>query len=649
MSVYHCRKFGALGILMILKRIAVAMLLSGGALLHAATVDTVEIEGLVVNSPTTVYSAIALHKGTPFSPSDIKESIRRLYATGLFRSVTVFTTAETDSSASFRITLEEFPYCDSIELAGTKKLTRKDLTEKFPITKGRVVSDNEAYDAQAYIKNSYFKKGYRLAEVTFTTKPSVVPGNARFVFTIKEGPKVQVEHVSFSGNVAISEKKLKGEFKTKEHRWWRSGDFDDDLYKSHLDSLIMYYNDQGYLDASIVKDSVWFGDSLKNINIAIKVDEGKKYIAGKFFFAGNTIIESDSLATKILLKEGKPFVKTRFEQSKYFVENEYRESGYLWVQVEESRQFRGDTTDVTFTISEGKPAVVRKILVTGNTKTMDKVVRREIDILPGQRYRQSLLMSSRQRIMALNFFTEVKPDLQPNNDGTIDLIFTVVEKENIGTFQVGAAYSQIDGLMGTMSLGIPNFRGAGEDLKVDIQGGTNRRSVDLGFKEPWAFNSPLWLSGEIFYNWSVPNAYSSSSYGGSSSFGGSQFGSQTYTGYDTLKSYGFQVGAGRSRLAWPDSHFSIDGSYRLSYDFSSYNTDAAPTSRLAVLKAGYLSKIGFSIMRYDLDAPQFPTAGSRLTLSTQIAGLGGDYKYIKNTTKTLFQTVSNSLDAVRRI
>jgi outer membrane protein insertion porin family len=571
--------------------------------------DSIAIKGLLLNSRSLVHNNILLRQGTPFTANDVKESIRKLAGLNLFRSVEVFVTKETDSSASLLLQVEEYPFCESIEYAGLKKIKAKDFEEKLPIKQRQIVTDNDVFRTEQYIKKKHEEKGYLLAGVKAERVASKVPGNVVLKFVVKEGPKVQIKTVTFKGNKAIKEKKLKSKFKTKENRWWRSGDYEEDLYRAHLDSLLIYYNDLGFLDAAIVKDSVWYLESKKDIGIEITIEEGKKYYAGKFDFNGNAVIPSDSLANKILLKEGKPFQKSRYDMSKYFVENAYREEGYLWVSLEEQKRYRGDTIDMTFSIFEGKPAVVRKIDIKGNTKTRDKVIRREIDLLPGQRYRQSLMASSRQRIFSLNYFSDVKPDLSPNNDGTIDMVFEITEKDNIGQFQVGAAYSQIDGFVGTVALSIPNFRGAGQELKVDCQAGSYRRGVDLSFMEPWAFNSPNSLSGRVFYNWSMPYHY--------------------YYGTDEIwESYGFEAGAGRSKLAWPDNKFSVNGRYHFSFDRTTYYLDS--TGNVQVPGRGFLSKFTLTLSRYDLDMPQFPTSGNLVTFTPQIAGLGGDFKYLKN-------------------
>ena len=213
------------------------------------------------------------------------------------------------------------------------------------------------------------------------------------------------------------------------------------------------------------------------------------------------------------------------------VENAYREEGYLWVQVNDEHSYRGDTIDVSFDITEGRAAIVRKVDIKGNNKTMEKVIRREISCLPGKKYKQSLMMRSRQNLLALNYFADVKPDLIPNEDGTIDLVFDITEKDNIGQLQIGAAYQMSDGFVGTFSTAIPNFRGAGEELKVNLEYGVSgRRNINLAFTEPWAFDKPLSLSTNVFYSKSV------------------------YSG-DTSKAYGFILGGSRSRLKWPDDRF----------------------------------------------------------------------------------------------
>ena len=574
----------------------------------AKTLDSLIIEGLSINSVQAVRHNSGLRTGSEFTTTDIQEAIRRLHDLGLFSGIDFYLVSETDTTASLRLKLVEYPICDTVEYHGNKKIKLKDIQEKGTIKRGQIVTNANCYDETERLREKYAEKGYNLAEITHEIIPTKVPGNIILKYTIKEGPRVRIKQITFKGNNEIKSKKLLGKFKTKESRWWRSGEFKRDEYRLHLDTLILYYNDLGYLDASIVKDSVWYGDSKKDLMIEITLDEGRKYYAGNFFFKGNTVIPTDALSANIALKAGKPFQKTRYEMSKYLVENTYREEGYLWVQVSEERSFRGDTIDITFEIYEGRSAIVRKVDVKGNTKTMEKVVRREIDLLPGRKYKQSLMMRSRQKIMALNFFSDVRPDLVPNNDGTIDLVFDIAEKDNIGQLQLGAAYSGYNGFIGTFSTSIPNFRGAGQNLSINIEYGERHKNISLGFTEPWAFDRPIPLSGSVFYR------------------------NSTYYNLYANKSWGFTVGSGLSKMTWPDDHFRLDGAYQFSYEEGTRpKIRNVPDYNLIVDSTGFTSKISLSLTRYDLDMPMFPTEGTKITLSPQLCGLGGTYHYFKGT------------------
>ena len=574
------------------------------AFAYPKRLDTLAVEGLFIQQPYTVYNAISLKKGAEFASSDIQMAIKSLYKLGVFRSVDFYVTKETDSTASLLCKIAEFPLIESIEYSGNKKLKQKDFEEKMTMKKGQVASDALLFDNVNIIKKLYAQKGYLLAQITPALIPTKVPGNVIAKFSIKEGDKVLVKQITFKGNVDIKESKLKSKFKTKEKKLIWGGDFDQDLYKSHLDSLLLFYNDEGYVDARISRDSIWYADNKKDIYIEIEVNEGRKFFTGDFFFAGNKILETPRLARLVVLKKNKAFQKSKFEETREFLTNAYREEGYLWVQVKDRQTFRGDTIDVTFDINESKPAIVRKIAISGNTKTKDKVVRREMKIFPGEKYKQSLMMRSVRDIYQLNFFSNVKPDLSPNDDGTVDLDFGITEKDNIGQFSVGAAYSQIESFMGTLNLSIPNFRGEGEKLDLGLQVGQLRQNVSLNFTEPWAFNSPTTLQGGVLYD------------------------KTRWATGDWTQEYGFNGGLWR-QLRWPDDYFSAGLSYDLMWK-DDYNKDSTHyINGIHLQPHGLQSKLKLTLRRDDTDMPTFPSQGSIISASPEIAGLGGDYQYLK--------------------
>lgn len=566
--------------------------------------DTLVIEGLDINKPHVVLNNISLQKGSAFTAIDVQKAVKSLYRLGLFKDIEVHILTETDTSASLMLKITENPICESIEFMGYKKLKQKELEEKITLNKGQVISDALVHENINLLMHAYSEEGFLLADVTCELIETKVPGNVIVKFVIKEGKKIRVKNITFSGNKAVKTKKLKRKFKTKQKRFFGTGEFNKDLYRKHLDSLMFYYYDQGYLDAKIVSDSVWYAENVRDIFIDIKLQEGKRYYAGDFFFTGNTVLEEEALESRIAMKKGKPFNKTKFEMTKMLISNAYREEGYLWIQIEEQNQYRNDTIDVTFNIVEGRPAIVRKVDIKGNDKTREKVIRRELRIYPGQKYKQSRMERSIREIMQLNYFDNVSPDLRPNDDGTIDLVYTVREKENIGQFSAGVMYSQVDKLGGNFNIVIPNFRGAGQQLDASVEYSKYRKSYSLGFLEPWIFDTPTSFSIRGFYS-KFENPYYNYQY----------------------HSVGIELGSGR-RLKWPDDYFRAFVKYRLSFE-----EDIRPVEgdigNLTLLKEGILSRLSLLIERNDTDIPNFPNRGSILSLNTYVAGIGGDYNFVK--------------------
>ncbi len=574
---------------------------------YGKILDTLVIEGLSINKPAVVLNNLPFQKGKEFSTMDIQRSIKTLYHLGLFKDISLFVTEETDTSASLLLKIEEFPQCEAVEFSGFKKIKEDELEEEVSLRKGWSISDAQIHENIKILKQLYAEKGYLLAEIEADLIETKVPGNVIIKFKIKEGKKVRIKSILLSGNKAFSEKKLKRKLKTKEKKLFSSGEYDEEKFKLHKDSLLTYYHDKGYLDAKIDRDSVWYGKNKRDIFIQINIVEGTRYYVGDFYFTGNKILEKEHLANQTnTMKKGKHFSKKKFDMTKMLISNAYREEGYLWVGVEDRPNYRGDTIDITFTITEGRPAIVRKIDIKGNTKTREKVIRRELQLFPGQKYRQSRMERSMREVMVLQYFENVSPDLQPNEDGTIDLVFDVVEKDNIGQFSAGAQFSQLEGFGGNFSIAIPNFRGAGELLDATVEISKYSKRFSLGFVEPWIFNSPT-------------------SYSVSATYWNSTYWQRNYQQTYLLQSL-------RRRLKWPDDFFYATLGYHIGYqkdDRSLPSQKVINNKGFYILKEGILSKVRFSIERDDRDNRLFPTRGSFFSTTAWIAGLGGDFKYVK--------------------
>jgi len=575
------------------------------AMLWAAVVKDITVNGLRLHREETVRNSIELAVGQSFTDLDLQQSVRNLDRLDLFSKIAIIEKQRQNDSVSLAVELTEFPRCEALEIDKNREFDDDELLEHITVSVNAIAHDRTLHRSKVALRKFYEQEGYPLADVQVERIPTTIPGNVLIKFIIDEGPRSSIETIRFVGNTHFSEGKLKRKFKTKEDRFWRGGEFVEKEYRQNLDSLVLFFQNEGFLDAKIVSDTVIVKPNRKDIELVITVDEGQQYYVGNLFFQGNTVFEEPQLQSLLKISYGDVYEYDVFRESKMQVENAYREEGFLWIRLEEEQNFRGDTVDVTFSVTEGRAAVVRRVSVEGNEKTRDQVVRREVKLMPGDKYRQSLMHRSVREIMQLNYFDNVVPDVNPNPDGTIDLVFDVEEKDNIGQLSVGAAYSERDGLVGTFSTSIPNFRGTGQQLDLNLEySRENRQTLSIGFTEPWAFERPISLSGQIFYEKFRPFRTDSS-----------------------ITSYGFRVGSGH-RLKWPDDYFGLRTRYLFSYQDDTWS---GQHQNLVIPKKGIMSRLSLTLFRNDTDIPTFPTRGSIFSITPEIAGLGGDYRYVKST------------------
>ena len=256
--------------------------------------------------------------------------------------------------------------------------------------------------------------------------------------------------------------------------------------------------------------------------------------------------------------------------------------------------------------------IIHSIKITGNHRTREKAVLRELDLQPGQKFSRSRLIESERRIRALNFIKGVKTHALPGKDSTIDVTIEIAEKTLLDDFPVGLEYDPVIGSVGRLSLGSNNLRGMGEELKLNARLGIIGRSLDLWYWEPWLLGLHTSVSGKLFYNWSVPFDPLDN---------------------DTMQSRGIEIGIGRPRLSWPDKYFSINAVYRFSYEMSEFKSNFI-SNIVKAPRDGFLSRLSLGIMRDDLDRPLFPNSGSKLLITPQIACGFGDidfFQYFKGT------------------
>ena len=343
-----------------------------------------------------------------------------------------------------------------------------------------------------------------------------------------------------------------------------------------------------------------------DIAIHISMIEGRRYYMGSLHFSGNEVLNDKILDYAFRLDSGEVFDQYVYDASKKALLDSYREDGYLFAQFEEERTFTNDSiVNLTYRMREGLPASIHKVHIHGNTKTNEKVIRREVRLYPGDTYRQSAMERSFREIMQLNYFDMVIPDIKVVGEQEVDLDFTVQEKEaGTGTFSLGVSYSESDGLVGTASISIPNCcMGNGQAATLSLEYGEDKKSAAISFQEPWLFDKPITLGTSLSYSWWNMDKYND----------------------PDITRYGGSVYLGK-RLKWPDDYFYGQVGYSWLMNKQGPNIDDS-----YVVYTGVESAINFRLVRDDKNLPQFPTEDSRYVLDVQVADdvLFSDFEFVK--------------------
>lgn len=580
------------------------------------SISRIEVEGNLTVDPSLIINMSGLLGGMELDPYLIQDAIRRIYAMGLFSDIQI-KGDETLDGITVTIAVKEYPKLTRIDISGNKKIKKDEIFEKLKLIEGKLISPTEVKNEVKNIKSLCEEKGYLLAQVESEVLESKSPGEVVLKFKINEGKKVKIKKIYVEGNQIFSDKKIRKQMKNKQDSFFKSGEFDPEKYQEDKEKIVEFYRNKGYLDAEVISDSIWYDPTRKDMFIQITVFEGPQYEFGKVSWEGNKIFSTDILLQVVKFKEGKVYDQEKYDKTLEELHALYLEEGYLYAQILDETKTKGNVVDVNYLISEGIPANIRKINIAGNTKTREKVIRRELWVRPGQRFRRSLLMRSLRDVMYLNYFANVLPDYEILENGDIDLTIEVEEKPT-GRISFGAGYSERDKLIGTIGLGTPNLFGRGQTLQLNWDFGKRRQTVQLSFTEPWFMDTPTSVGFDL-YNTNR----------------------RWYEDF-TEERRGIGLRLGR-RLSWPDDYFRLFLRYRLEdvryYEFQTY-TDTLGVERVmpeleSLTKIKWpqrTSSFDFTIIRDSRDLPQFATSGSVLSWNAEFAGglLGGDWSYHKH-------------------
>ncbi len=460
-------------------------------------VEKIGFEGLRWTSPQALKSSIPIPLNTTVSTDVISGTIRRLVQSEFYDYVAVYSQPLKDGGVKLIFQIKENPILWSWTFIGNKKLKSGVLKDSLNLRRGTPVSGYNMFKWKKRIKDLYFKKGYMRAEVDIKINKIDSLGHADVEFDIREGKKYRIKKIVFVGNKHLSDKFLLKKLKTHPKSWLHSGKFEEDKWEKDIAKILEKYRNNGFPEAKI--DSTKMDYEGKWLYITVYITEGKKFIFGNYSIEGNTVYPDSLLLSRIKIKPGKPYSQKLLNKSIEGISELYSDSGYLYINVTPIEDIRQDSIlDITFRIHEGNRVKVRLVNIEGNTKTYDRVIRREIDLIPGNYFSRALAIKSQRDLFYLNYFENVTLDFSPTPDSNyIDINFKVKEKST-GKLGMGANYSKATGAFLSFNMTEPNFLGKGQNVSVLLEYGGSRRNVSFSFTEPWYKGTPNLIGTSIY-------------------------------------------------------------------------------------------------------------------------------------------------------
>jgi outer membrane protein insertion porin family len=576
----------------------------------APRVGLIRVVGNTFTDSARIVRTFEVPPGSRYSEDAVRRGIRKLFALGLFNNVSVDRHPR-DGVVDLEIHVDERPHISKILFKGNQKKDTGELEKKLFIRPGQTYSPTLTQTQVDSLVRFYREDGF--GRVAIEALTDTVPGGpgVQLTFSIREGEKVRITDIRFEGARAFPAKRLRKPMKTKAKGLFGGGELKDETFDEDRQAVEGFYKNNGYRDARVLGFELKPGARSRDLTLVVQVDEGRRYRFGTAAWSGNTVVPSADLDRISAIKPGEKYDLSKIEKTQGGVYAEYAERGYLYIGVEPKETVRdSDLVDVVFQITEGRPSNIRYVTILGNKSTREKVLRREIDIHEGDRFKRSALVRTQGDLSRLGLFEEVVPDFSPAESTDVDIIIRVKEKQ-VGTASAGAGYSGDAGLTGFLELGHNNVLGNGQSLSLHLERGSKRSDYFLSFTEPWFRDTPTLLGFSAFNTTTERDLYREERRGGSGKIG--------------------------RPLAWPDySRGSL--SYRLedvkitAIGSSLTPQDTIALSGIPIGQAIRTSSVNLDFSRNSADNPFYPTKGSRLTLSDELAGgaFGGSVNFHKH-------------------
>lgn len=447
--------------------------------------------------PQLIRDAAGLKIGDEFRSLDINNAIRNLTRLKLFNFIAVDTSIVADG-IFITITVEEAPFLNSLpQFTGNKKISSKEIRKNIDLRIGQVITDKVIFEATEKILELYKNKSFYSTNVRDSLAVDSL-NQAELFFIIEEGLEPRIGKILIEGNASFSDETIRKLMQNKPQAFLRSGKLDEEKLEEDVEKIKSFYKEKGFLDVHCAEPVI----EVKNDKfiITITIQENRKYYIGTITFKGNAVFGSKELKNLLEYDSGEVYNLNKVNKSQENIIAAYADEGYIFCSIIPNESVKDSAIDIEYLITESSPATVNRVVITGNRSTRENVIRREIVTIPGQRFRRSDLFRSLREIFNLGFFEDIQPSTGiPDSNGYIDLIYHVKEKEGVATVGAGVSYSAQDKLTGYFELSHPNLFGRGQRLYTKFEIGGRLTNIQLGFTEPWLFDTRTAAGVDLYY------------------------------------------------------------------------------------------------------------------------------------------------------
>jgi len=580
------------------------------------------IKDIAVQGNRRVQEAVILGRvtakiGNPFVPTRLADDIRNVFALGFFDDVQL-KVEDFEGGVKLVFVVVERPFVRDVVFAGNKKLDSAALQEKIDLKLGGVYNPVDVNRAAEKLKDYYEQEGY--FEVAIAPDVQRLPdGDVSVTFRITEGRKIKIERIVIEGAHGLTPKEIKEVMATKECElipimlpgceYIVPGTVQRQRLDEDVDRIVQLYNDHGYIQARVESTDVQVDRIKARVTIRIVVVEGPQFKVGGVDVTGTGVLPVEEIRRQILLKPGDVFSRSKLRESVKKINDVYGTIGRASADVNPSivQDMPNLKINVTFEINEGPEVFVERINVAGNTRSEEKILRREIPMAEGDLFTTPKLARARQKLVNLNYFDTVNATTAPGSAKDKVIVNIDVTEKPTGIFSLGGGYSSQDGIIGTLNLSQNNFLGRGWIVSLRLVGGGKVQNGTLGFTEPWLFDRPLSAGFDLFNNRRVFTDYTANSLGGDVRFGHPL---GDYSRWNAL--------------------------YRVSQDKISNVNQSASINLLDQEGTHLTSLVGVGLSRDTRDSVFETTRGSNASIGLDFAGVGFGEQWFRTLASTSY-------------